>query len=179
MRKYFHGLIRAVRRVEKPVVALVDGPAVGFGCDLALACDLRIVSERASFAEVFVRRGLMPDGGGTWSLQRIVGLGRALELMLTGDVVDAVRAERIGLANRIVPSAELAAHVAKLAAQLAEGPPLAIAAIKHAAYAGADGTLDEALEREATGQMRLLASADFAEGVAAFVGKRPPRFRGA
>ncbi len=140
---------------------------------------MRVVSERALFGEVFVRRGLMPDGGGTWLLQRIVGLGRALELMLAGDAVDAVRAERIGIANRIVPSAELAAHVAAFAAQLAEGPPLAIAAIKHAAYASASGTLDDALEREATGQMRLLASADFAEGVAAFVGKRPPRFRGA
>src|SRR5207302_4670398 len=80
MRKYFHGLIRAVRRVEKPVVALVDGAAVGYGCDLALACDLRLATERTRFGEVFVKRGLMPDGGGSWTLPRLVGPGKALEL---------------------------------------------------------------------------------------------------
>ena len=94
MRKYFHGLIRAVRRVEKPVVALVDGAAVGYGCDLALACDLRIGTERTRFGEVFVKRGLMPDGGGTWTLPRLVGVGKALELMFTGDIVGADEAHR-------------------------------------------------------------------------------------
>src|SRR5213595_3479411 len=87
MRKYFHGLIRAVRRVEKPVVALVDGAAVGYGADLAFACDLRIGTERTRFGEVFVKRGLMPDGGGTWTLPRLVGPGKALELMFTGDLI--------------------------------------------------------------------------------------------
>ena len=178
MRAHFHGAIRALVDSPRPTIAAVDGPAVGFGCDLALACDLRVVSERAVFGEVFVKRGLMPDGGGTFWLPRLVGLGRALELAYTGELVDAVRAERIGLANRIVASAELAAHVAELAARLAEGPPLALRAIKRAMHGSLDGSLDDALDREATGQMQLLASRDFAEGVAAFLTKRPPRFKG-
>src|SRR6478609_2559917 len=94
MRKYFHGMIRAVRAVEKPVVALVDGAAVGYGADLAFTCDLRIGTERTRFGEVFVKRGLMPDGGGTWTLPRLVGVGKALELMLTGDLVEADEALR-------------------------------------------------------------------------------------
>jgi len=178
LRDAFHGVIHALVDSPRPTIAAVDGPAVGYGCDLALACDLRIVSERAVFGEVFVKRGLMPDGGGTYWLPRLVGLGRALELAYTGDLVDAVRAERIGLANRIVPSPELAAHVAELAARLADGPPLALRAIKRAIHASLDGTLDAALEREAAGQIQLLASHDFAEGVSAFLQKRPPRFKG-
>ncbi len=105
MRTHFHGLIRAVRACPLPTVAVVDGPAAGFGCDLALACDLRLVSDRARFGEIFVKRGLMPDGGGTWMLPRLIGLGRALELMLTGELVDAAEAHRIGLANRVYPAA--------------------------------------------------------------------------
>jgi len=155
LRKYFHGMIRAVRRVDKPVIALVDGAAVGYGCDLALACDVRIGTERTRFGEVFVKRGLMPDGGGTWSLPRLVGVGKALELMFTGDLVGAEESQRLGLLNRIVPSAEAEQQTWELAKRIAE-----------------------ALDVEARGQVQLLHSKDFLEGIAAFFQKRPPNFTG-
>src|SRR5262245_19315326 len=148
MRKYFHGMIRAVRKLEKPVVALVDGAAVGFGCDLALACDLRLGTERTRFGELFVKRGLMPDGGGTFSLPRLVGVGKALELMLTGDLVGADEALRLGLVNRLLPSAEAEAQTWDLARRLAKGPPLVHAWIKRSVYGALSGTLDDALENE-------------------------------
>ena len=178
MRKYFHGLIRAVRRVEKPVVALVDGAAVGYGCDLALACDLRIGTERTRFGEVFVKRGLMPDGGGTWSLPRLVGVGKALELMFTGDVIGADEAQRIGLVTRMLPSAEAEQQTWEFAKRLAAEPPLVHAWIKRAVYAAQATDLDAALENEVRGQMQLLRSKDFFEGIAAFFGKRDPKFTG-
>jgi 2-(1,2-epoxy-1,2-dihydrophenyl)acetyl-CoA isomerase len=175
----FHGAIRALRTCGVPTIAAVDGPAAGYGCDLALACDLRIVSDRASFCEIFIKRGLMPDGGGTFLLPRIVGLGRALELFYTGDRVDAQEALRIGLANRVVPHDQLADRVAELADRFAAGPPLAYEAIKNAVYDNLDdASLARALEREADGQMRLLGSQDFREGLTAFLEKRAPKFRG-
>jgi len=128
MSESFHGVIRALRTCGVPTIAAVDGPAVGFGCDLALACDLRICSERATFGEIFVKRGLMPDGGSTFLLPRIVGLGRALELFYMGDVIDAKEAYRIGIANRVVPQAELEQTVAAMADRFAAGPPLAFEA---------------------------------------------------
>ena len=178
MRSYFHGLIRAVRSCPLPTVAVVDGAAAGFGCDLALAADLRLCSDRARFGEVFVKRGLMPDGGGTWMLPRLIGLGRALELMLTGDMVDAVEAHRIGLANRIFPAQQLESSAWDFARTLAAGPPLVHQTVKAAVSAASHSTLDEALEGEVRGQLRLLASADFQEGIAAFLEKRPPAFKG-
>jgi 2-(1,2-epoxy-1,2-dihydrophenyl)acetyl-CoA isomerase len=178
MRTYFHGLIRAIRAVPKPVVALVDGAAVGYGCDLALACDIRFCSDRARFGEIFVKRGLMPDGGSTWHLARIVGLGRALELMLTGDMVHADEAWRIGLANRVTPSAEFDAAAAAYLNKLASGAPLVHKAVKEYAYAAMTSDLDAALENEVRGQMRLIQSRDFFEGVAAFFQKRDPDFKG-
>jgi enoyl-CoA hydratase/carnithine racemase len=178
MRRYFHGLIRAVRACPKPVVAVIDGAAVGYGCDLALACDLRICSDRARFGEVFIRRGLMPDGGGTFHLARIVGLGRALELMLTGEIVGADEAHRIGLANRVVPAADLEAAAGDYLAKLATGAPLVHRAVKAHVYAGLTADLDGALENEVRGQLELLKSQDFFEGVAAFFQKRPPDFKG-
>lgn len=179
MSESFHGVIRALRTCGVPTIAAVDGVAAGFGCDLALACDLRIISERASFAELFVRRGLMPDGGSTFLLPRIIGLGRALEMFYTGAAVGPDEAIRIGLANKLYPSGELAAQVDALADRLAAGPPLAFEALKNAVYDGLDdASLSRALDREADGQMRLLASKDFDEGVTAFLQKRDPTFRG-
>lgn len=179
MGETFHGIIRALRTCGVPTVAAVDGPAVGFGCDLALACDLRLVSERATFGEVFVKRGLMPDGGSTFLLPRIIGLGRALELFFTGDSIDAQEALRIGLANKLYASAELTGKVAALADRFAAGPPLAYEALKNAVYDNLDeASLSRALDREADGQMKLLASADFAEGLRAFLEKRTPKFTG-
>jgi 2-(1,2-epoxy-1,2-dihydrophenyl)acetyl-CoA isomerase len=178
MRKYFHGMIRAVRRIEKPVVALVDGAAVGYGCDLALACDLRIGTERTRFGEVFVKRGLMPDGGGTFTLPRLVGVGKALELMFTGEIIGAEEALRLGLVNRIVSSATADSETWAFARNLAAGPPLVHAWIKRAVYGALSTDLDAALEVEVQGQMQLLKSADFMEGVSAFLQKREPKFSG-
>jgi len=169
LRESFHGVIRALVESDRPTIALVDGAAAGFGCDLALACDLRVVSDRGLFGEIFVKRGLMPDGGGTWHLPRIVGLGRALEMMLTGELVHADEALRIGLANRVVPHGEIQARTHELARAIAAGPPLVHRAVKRAVYAGLDGDLTAALDREATGQIQLLGSRDFGEGVAAFL----------
>jgi enoyl-CoA hydratase/carnithine racemase len=178
MRKYFHGMIRAVRAVEKPVVALVDGAAVGYGADLAFACDVRIGTERSRFGEVFVKRGLMPDGGGTWTLPRLVGVGKALELMFTGEIIDAGEALRLGILNKILPSAEAEAQVRSFAQRLAAGPPLVMSWIKRAVYAAQSSDLDAALENEVKGQMQLLRSKDFFEGMAAFFQKRDPSFSG-
>jgi enoyl-CoA hydratase/carnithine racemase len=178
MRKYFHGLIRAVRACEKPVIALVDGSAVGFGMDLALACDLRVATDRARFAELFVRRGLMPDGGATWTLPRLIGLAKTLELMFTGDNVDAAEALRLGIVNRVAPAADAERICRELAASCARGAPLVHRRVKAAVYAALSSDFDAALEREVAGQMDLLQSLDFVEGVTAFFQKREPRFQG-
>jgi enoyl-CoA hydratase/carnithine racemase len=178
LRTYFHGLILAVRRAPQPTIAAVDGAAAGFGCDLALACDLRLLSDRAKFGEIFVKRGLMPDGGGSWFLPRIVGSGRALELLLTGDIIGAQRAYELGIGNKLWPEAEFQASAWAFARELAKGPPRVHRLVKRAVHDGADGTLEEALDREAKGQVQCLGSKDFVEGVAAFLGKREPKFTG-
>ena len=178
LERYFHGLILAIRRLEKPVIALVDGPAAGFGCDLALACDLRIGTPRTKLGEIFVKRGLMPDGGGTFHLPRLIGLGRALELLFTGDVIEAEEALRVGLLNRVVPVETAAADTMAFAQLLAAGPPRVHAWVKRAVYGSLDGTLPQALAVEHRGQTELLASRDFFEGVSAFFQKRAPRFTG-
>lgn len=175
----FHTLIRAIVGAPQPFIAAVDGPAVGFGADLALACDLRIVSERAYFQEKFVGIGLMPDGGGTFFLPRLIGLGRALDLLLTGDPIDAPRAKELGLTREVVAPDALDSAALALAQRMADGPPLALASIKSAVRASLSGDLEAALTREKAGQLRLLASADVREGVSAFLEKRKARFRGA
>ena len=174
----FQKSIRLIASAAQPVLAAVDGPAVGFGADLALACDIRVLSERAYFEEKFVAIGLMPDGGGTFHLPRLLGFGRALELLLLGERIDAGRALELGLTSRVLPPGEHLEAALTLAARLAEGPPLALAAIKRATRASVDGTLAEALAREADGQAKLLASADLREGVAAWMAKRKPSFEG-
>jgi 2-(1,2-epoxy-1,2-dihydrophenyl)acetyl-CoA isomerase len=174
----FHRIVRAIARAPQPVVAVVNGPAVGFGADLALACDLRVASPRAYFEEKFVAIGLMPDGGGTFHLPRLIGLGRALEHQLLGTRFDAERALALGLVNRVVEEASLEAEVRALTLQIAGSAPLAVRAIKRALRDGLDGTLDSSLARERSGQLALLASADAREGVNAFLGRRKPDFSG-
>lgn len=174
----FQKNVRLIAGSDKPVIAAVDGAAVGFGADLALACDLRLLSERGYLQEKFVGIGLMPDGGGTFHLARLIGLGRALELLLLGERVEAARAVELGLALRVVPEPQLLEEALALAERLADGPPLALAAIKHATRKSLDGTLDDALAREASGQTKLLQSADLREGVVAWTERRKPRFTG-
>jgi enoyl-CoA hydratase/carnithine racemase len=174
----YHGIIHAIVGAPKPVIAAVDGSAVGFGCDLALACDLRVLSTEAFLQEKFVKIGLMPDGGGTFWLPRLIGLGRALEMMLLGEPVPAEEAKALGLANRVVPVPLLREEAMKLAHQLAKGPPLAHAEIKKAVRAGLGGTIDAALPLEKAGQIRCLSSADCMEGVMAWMQKREPQFQG-
>lgn len=176
--RVFHELVRAVTRCPKPVIALVDGPAVGFGCDLALACDLRVATDRAYFQEKFVRIGLVPDGGGTFFLPRLVGLARAAELMMLGDKLEAAEALRLGVVNRVAPVGEAEAVARELAARLAHGPPLALRLMKECMLASLGAGLDPALDRERAAQVRCLGSADLMEGVMAFFEKREPRFEG-
>jgi len=172
----FHALIRAIVQAPKPFIAAVRGPAVGFGADLALACDLRVLAEDAYIQEKFVAIGLMPDGGGSFWLPRLVGLGRALEFLLLGTRIDAALALSLGLANRVADDERAEARA--LAKTLAAGPPLALAAIKAAVRDSANSAIDAALEREKRGQTALLASQDFREGVAAWSTKRAPKFQG-
>ena len=174
----YHTIIRAIVGAPKPVIAMVDGPAVGFGCDLALACDLRVFSTEGYIQEKFVRIGLMPDGGGTFWLPRLVGLARAMEIILTGDPVNAERALSLGIANRVVSAAKLRDETMALAQKLSKGPPLAFSEIKRAVRAGLGGTIDGALDAEKAGQLRCLTSSDCMEGVMAWMQKREPAFTG-
>jgi enoyl-CoA hydratase/carnithine racemase len=157
---------------------MIEGPAVGFGCDMALACDMRLMATDAYLEERFVKIGLMPDGGGTFWLPRLVGLGKAMELMLTGDRIPAEQALALGLANRVLDAGSLREETMKLADKLSKGPPLAFAEIKRAVRASLGGTIDEALDRERTGQTKLLQSNDCMEGVMAWMQKREASFTG-
>ncbi|MCK6589806.1 MAG: enoyl-CoA hydratase [Polyangiaceae bacterium] len=174
----YHAMIRAIVSAPKPVIAMVDGCAVGFGCDLALACDMRIISSDAYFQEKFVKIGLMPDGGGTFWLPRLIGLGRAMEYIMTGEPINAETAHQLGLANRVVPSEEIRRETMALAGVLAKGPPVAFGEIKKAMRASLGGTIDTALEMERAGQIRCLHSSDCMEGVSAWIQKREPAFTG-
>ncbi|MDX2051609.1 MAG: enoyl-CoA hydratase-related protein [Polyangiaceae bacterium] len=174
----FQRLIRCITSAPQVVIAEVDGPAVGFGADLALACDLRIVSEKAYFQEKFIAIGLMPDGGASYFLPRLVGVGRALELLLTGRAVQAAEALALGLASEVVPADSLEACVDGWAERFQGAAPLAVQRIKQAVRSSLHGDLAEGLAREKEGQLRLLKSADLLEGVTAFREKRTPSFRG-
>lgn len=174
----FHALIKTIVHAPKPFVAAVDGAAVGFGADLALACDLRVFSSRGYLQEKFVKIGLMPDGGGTFWMPRLVGIGRALEFLMLGTKIEAQLALELGLANRVVTPDELPSSARDLAQELAKGPPLALREIKQAVREGFKGTVDDALAREKAGQMGLLVSSDMMEGVLAWAQRREPQFQG-
>ena len=171
-------MIRAIVGAPQPVIAAVDGAAVGFGCDLALACDLRVLSKEAYLQEKFVKIGLMPDGGGTFWLPRLIGLARAMELILTGRAVHAGEALALGLCNRVVDAPLARPEAMLLAHELAKGPPLAFAEIKRAVRVGLGGNIDAALDAEKAGQTRCLKSNDCIEGVMAWMQKREPSFQG-
>lgn len=168
---------RAIRAARQPVIAGVNGVAVGAGAALASACDLRVLSDAASVGFTFNRIGLHPDWGATHFLPRLVGSGRAAELILSGRMFAADEAERIGFAQRVLPAPGFADGLAALAAELAEKPPLALEHVKRT-LGLADGGLDAALRREAEAQMTCFRSDDVREGISAFLEKRPPRFSG-
>src|SRR5262245_1703756 len=170
--------IEALHSVPQPMVARVTGVCVGVGLNMALGCDLLIAADDARFSEIFARRGLSIDGGGSWVLPRIVGLQRAKELALLADIVDATEAERLGLVTRVVPRAELDSTVADVAGRLAAGPPLALSMTKRLLNQSAQVTLPQALEAEAQAQTVNFGSADTREAMVAFFERREPRFEG-
>lgn len=178
LRAYTNPTILALRHMPKPVLAKVRGVAVGVGCNYALAADMRIASPSARFGQIFTRIALMPDGGSTYILPRLIGYARAFELMATADIIDAQRALELGLVNRVVGEEELDAAVEEMAARLASGPSLAFAGIKAALNVGETGTLADALEAEAIHQKACIQSDDFREGVTAFLEKRKAVFKG-
>lgn len=164
--------------LSKPVVAAVDGVAVGAGLNLALGCDLIVATDRARFSEIFVRRGLTLDFGGTWLLPRLVGLARARDLALTGRIVAADEALEMGLIARVVPAEHLESTVTETAEELAAGAPLAQRFIKVALDRSSAMTFEQALAFEELAQATLLGSEDLAEGANAFLERRPPEFKG-
>lgn len=168
----------ALHRISKPTIAAVDGVAVGAGMNLAVGCDLVVATERARFSEIFVKRGLSLDFGGTWLLPRLVGLAKARELALTGRVVDAAEALEIGLVTRVVPVADLVATVTELSDQLAAGAPVAQRFTKVGLDRSWTMSFEQALQYEDQAQAVLLASQDLREGIDAFLNKRPPEFKG-
>ncbi|HEV2912948.1 MAG TPA: enoyl-CoA hydratase [Pyrinomonadaceae bacterium] len=178
IRDHVNPTIMAMRGLPVPIIARVHGHAVGVGHNYALACDIIIASDEALFGQVFVRIGLMPDGGSTFFLPRMVGYQKAFELMATGEIIDAAEALRLGLINRVVPFAELDATVDRIAARLASAPQIALARIKAGLNHGAHSDLAAALEFEAVNQDECFHSADFMEGVAAFIEKRKAVFGG-
>ena len=178
LRDDYMPMILRMRSMPKPIIAAVNGVAAGIGVSFAMAADIRIAIEEAAFVEAFVNIGLIPDGGATWLLPRLVGAGKALEMCMTGLPLAARDAERLGLVNLVVPADQLISTVQSFADRLAAGPPLAIAAAKRAINRSLDSTLEEALEYEANLQQAMAGTADFAEGVAAFIEKRPASFTG-
>lgn len=178
VRERYNPLLRAFSKVEKPIIAAVNGIAAGAGCSLALACDLRFITRETRFVEAFVRIGLVPDSGSSYFLPRLVGLGRALEIAMTGRDVHAEEALSIGLANRIVESEVLLKETISFASELAQGPTKAIGLTKKLLYKGMEGTLEDALECEACAQEEAGKTQDFLEGITAFSQKRKPVFQG-
>ncbi|MEO7455780.1 MAG: enoyl-CoA hydratase/isomerase family protein [Gemmatimonadaceae bacterium] len=168
----------AVRRVKKPVVAAINGNCLGGGLELALSCDIRIAADRARFGQPEINIGLLPGGGGTQLLPRIVGVGHALELILTGSVIDAAAALRMGLVSQVLPGAELAGRAMEIATQLAARAPLAVQAAKEATRAALDLPFEEGREMERLLFERCFSTDDRVEGVAAFLEKRSPVFHG-
>jgi enoyl-CoA hydratase len=173
-----HGVGEALAGLPIPTIAAVNGFALGGGCELALACDFIYAAENAKFGQPEVKLGVIPGFGGTQRLARRVGLARAIELCLTGDTIDAAEAARIGLANRVLPAAELLPATIATAKKIADMGPVAVAEAKRVLHAGAGLPLAQANALEIEAFAGLFATADQKEGMAAFLGKRKPEFRG-
>src|ERR1044071_1193745 len=168
-------VVLAIRNMMKPVIASVNGPAYGAGFNLALACDLRIASTSATFSQSFVKVGFHPDWGGTFFLPRVVPTNLACEMFFLGEAINAERAERLGIVNRVVPEDELAAETLKLAERLRDAPFRSIAAAKHAVYMSGESSLERMLQYETEAQLQCFQSPDAREMVKAFLEKRAPR----
>jgi 2-(1,2-epoxy-1,2-dihydrophenyl)acetyl-CoA isomerase len=178
LRERYHPNIRAIRELEKPVIAAVNGPAAGAGMSLACACDIRVASDAAAFIPAFVNIGLVPDSGGTFFVTRLLGYARALEWLCSGRRLSAAEAHAWGLVSEVVEADELAPRAAEVAAELAAMPPRALGMTKRLLDRAVGATLEEQLEREAQLQLAATKTADFREGVAAFLEKREPEFTG-
>ncbi|HKU74291.1 MAG TPA: enoyl-CoA hydratase [Pyrinomonadaceae bacterium] len=171
-------VILAIRQMTKPVIASINGPASGAGCNLALACDLRIAAHTATFSQSFAKVGLHPDWGGTYFLPRLVTPNKACEMFFLGEAIDAAEAARLGIVNQVVAPEELENVTLQLAHRLRAAPPIALAAAKHAVYMSQAAELEEMLRYETEAQMRCFESDDGHEGVHAFLEKREPKFTG-
>lgn len=178
LRKRYNPIVSRIRNMEKPVIAAVNGVAAGAGCSLALACDLRIASQEATFIEVFINVGLIPDSGSTWTLPRLVGYGRAFEMCMTGGKVSADDAERMGLVNEVVSHETLMEEATALAKKLASLPGRGIALTKRLLNQSFDNDFESHLEAEAFAQETAAQTEDHFEGVTAFIEKRKPEFKG-
>jgi len=178
LREVINPGVMAMRGLPKPIIARVHGHAAGIGCNYALAADIIVASDQAFFSQAFIKIGLMPDGGGTYFLPRLVGYNKAFELMALGDQIPAGQAYEMGMINRVVPADELDATVDSMAERLASAPAIALAKIKAGLANGLQSDLASALEFEAAGQGECFRSADFIEGVAAFLQKRKAVFTG-
>ena len=178
LREVINPGVLAMRSLPKPIIARVHGHAAGIGCNYALAADIIVASDQAFFSQAFIKIGLMPDGGGTYFLPRLVGYNKAFELMALGDPVPAQQAFEMGMLNRVVAASELDATVDAMADRLASAPAIALAKIKAGLANGLQSDLASALEFEAAGQGECFRSADFKEGVAAFLQKRKAVFTG-
>jgi 2-(1,2-epoxy-1,2-dihydrophenyl)acetyl-CoA isomerase len=171
-------VILAIRQMTKPVIASINGPASGAGCNLALACDLRIAANDATFSQSFAKVGLHPDWGGTYFLPRLVTPNKACEMFFLGESIDANEAARLGIVNRVVAPQELENATMQLAQRLLAAPPIALAAAKQAVYMSQAAELEEMLRYETEAQLRCFESDDGHEGVHAFLEKREPKFTG-
>ncbi|TKI58883.1 2-(1,2-epoxy-1,2-dihydrophenyl)acetyl-CoA isomerase [Brevibacillus antibioticus] len=178
LRDRYNPMILQFQKTEKPIIAAVNGVAAGAGMSVALACDIRLASEKASFVNAFVNIGLVPDSGGCYFLPRIVGIGKALELAMTGEKVSAEEALRIGLVNQVYPAESFIEDALAYARKLALLPTKGIGLIKRTMYKGLEMGLEETLEYEAFAQEAAGSTEDHKEGVTAFMEKRAPRFTG-
>ncbi len=178
LKRRYHPVVFGIRELEKPVIAALNGVAAGAGLSIALACDIRIASDKASLIEVFINVGLVPDAGSTFFLPRLVGLGKALELCFTGDKVSANEALAIGMVNKVVPAEELTKATNELANRLAKLPTRAIGLTKRLLNQSFNADLHAQLDAEGLAQEAAGNSADHREGVLAFFDKRPPNFQG-